>query len=455
MNRNTTIRTFAIASIATLLAACAGMPGAPSAAPAQPNAPAATAAAPAAADATTAPVASGEKITLRIASIWDATSMEQMQPVLDDYMKQNPNIQIAVDNTAGSGAAVYPDVLKTALASGNPPDAFFMWGGEIAGPFIDADQVLNLNDFYKQYGWDKVYGPWTLDRISRNGSKFGVPYTAHGMGFWYNKDNFAKWGVEVPKTFAEQEAMCEKLKGQNVYCVSIGGKFGWHTMRILDYFIEHQCGPDKHDQLNALTLSWADPCVVASYQSFQKWVDNGWVVPDFLTVSPDDSRFPFFKGDAALVLEGDWYESVLKNNEQDNKKYNFYLPPTDQTPLRFSTFPEQFMISKDGKHPNETAAFLNWLTSPETAKKFPTAFASSATIGANPDCNEWPLTCGLRKEVLDAKSTYPPTDQAFQKELMDGFFEVQDNIVAKKLTPEEGAKLMQQRVDEWKAKNKK
>ena len=37
---------------------------------------------------------------------------------------------------------------------------------------------------------------------------------------------------------------------------------------------------------------------------------------------------------------------------------------------------------------------------------------------------------------------------------MDGFFEVQDAIVAKKMTPEEGAKLFQQRVDEWQAKQK-
>ena len=52
----------------------------------------------------------------------------------------------------------------------------------------------------------------------------------------------------------------------------------------------------------------------------------------------------------------------------------------------------------------------------------------------------------------DRRATYPPTDQAFVKELMDGFFEVQDSIVARKLTPEEGATLMQQRAEEWQAK---
>ena len=433
--------------VATLLSACAGLPTAPQAAPAKNAAPAAAA--------TTAPAASGDKIKLRIASIWDAQTMEKMKPLLDEYMKANPNIEVAVENTAGSGAAVYPDVLKTAIASGNPPDAFFMWGGSIAVPFVTAGQVVDLKPYYDQYSWDKKYSPWTLSRITVDGKQYGVPYTALGMGFWFNKDNFAKWGVQVPKTFAEQEAMCAKLKEQKVYCGSIGGKFGWHTMRWLDYFIEVRCGPDKHDQLNRLEIPWTDACVVDAYNTFQKWIDNGWFVPDFLTVSPDDSRFPFFKGEAALVNEGVWYEGVLKNNEQDGTKYDFYLPPTDHDPIRFSTFPEQFMMTKDGKHHDETAKFLNWFTLVDTQKKYSDLFANSATIGMNPDCKAWPLSCRWREFILTAKSTYPPTDQAFEKELMDGFFEVQDNIIAKKLTPEAGAKLMQDKVDQWKAKTKK
>jgi raffinose/stachyose/melibiose transport system substrate-binding protein len=63
-----------------------------------------------------------------------------------------------------------------------------------------------------------------------------------------------------------------------------------------------------------------------------------------------------------------------------------------------------------------------------------------------------PLTRSWREYILSAESTYPPTDQAFVNELMDGFFEVQDGIVAKEMTPAEGAALMQQRVEEFQAK---
>lgn len=396
--------------------------------------------------------AAGEQITLRVATIFDATGLEQWKPIWDEFMAQNPNIKIEVESTAGSGAAIYPDQLKTAMASGTPPDIFFMWGGTVASPFIDADQVIDLEAYYQQYGWKDQFAPWVFDRITRNGKLYGVPFHALGMGFWYNKEVLAKNGVTVPKTFAEQEAMCDTLKKNDVYCVTIGGKFGWHTMRVLDYFLEYTCGPELHNKLNLLEESWENPCVVEAYATFQKWIDNGWVVPDFLTVAPGDARFPWYKGEAALILEGVWYDGVLKNDEQDRTQYDFYLPPTDHDPVRFSTFPEQWMISKGSKNPDAAAKLIDFISQADLQKKYPDTFANSATIGVNPDCTEWALTCKWRDLILGAKDTYPPTDQAFVKELMDGFFEVQDGIVAKKYTPEEGAKLMQQRADEWKAK---
>lgn len=397
--------------------------------------------------------AAAEQITLRFANIIDATGTEQWQAVLDAFEAEYPHITVSSESTAGSGAAVYPDVLKTSMASGNPPDLFFMWGGSIAQPFIDAGQVLDLTPYYEQYGWHDKFAPWVIDRITSDGVIYGVPYHALGMGFWYRKDIFEELGLEVPTTFAEQEEVCGVIKEAGKYCVTMGGKFGWHTMRVLDYFLEHSCGPELHDQLNRLEQSWDQACVIDAYSTFQRWIDNEWVVPDFLTVAPDDSRIPMFQGDAVIILEGVWLEGALKNNELDLSLYDFYLPPTDHDPVRFSAFPEQWMIPKEAAHPDEAALFIDFITSAEVQTEIPVNdFANSATIGVNPDCEEWALTCRWRDIILSAEDTYPPTDQAFVKELMDGFFEVQDAIVAKRLTPEEGAALMQQRVEEWQAR---
>lgn len=393
-----------------------------------------------------------DKVTLRFANIFDGPTSEKWEPVLADFMAANPNIEVKSESVAGSGAAVYPDVLRTSMASGDPADVFFMWGGSIVKPFINAGQVEPIDSVYAEKGWTDRFPAWTVDRLKQDGKLYGVPFHGQGMGLFYRKDLFEKAGVTVPTTYAELEGVCSKLKEAGIYCASTGGKFGWHVMRLVDYFIETACGPEVHDQLNALAASWDQPCVVDAYTKLRAWIDNGWLVPDFLNVAPDDSRISVYQGNAAMVLEGPWFEPALVQNEQDVSTYGFFVPPTDHEPSRYSAFPEQWMIASGSKHKAEAAVFIDYITRLDTQQKFPEAFGASATVGMQPDCTKWPLSCQITEIIQSDRPAYPPTDQAFEKELMDSFFEVQDGIVAGKLTPADGAKLFQQRADAWKAK---
>lgn len=397
-------------------------------------------------------VVAQDKVALRFANIFDGPGSERWEPVLADFMATHPNIEIKSESVAGSGAAVYPDVLRTSMASGDPPDVFFMWGGSIVKPFITAGQVEVIDNVYAEKNWTERFPAWTVERLKQDGKLYGVPFHGQGMGLYYRKDLFEKAGVTVPTSYEELEGVCSKLKEAGVYCASTGGKFGWHVMRLVDYFIETACGPEVHDQLNALAASWDQPCVVDAYTKLRAWIDNGWLVPDFLNVAPDDSRIPVYQGNAAMVLEGPWFEPALVQNEQDTANYGFFVPPTNHEPSRYSAFPEQWMISSGSKHKAEAAVFIDYISKLETQQKFPEAFGASATVGMTPDCTKWPLSCQITEIVQSDRPAYPPTDQAFEKELMDSFFEVQDGIVAGKLTPADGAKLFQQRADAWKAK---
>lgn len=389
---------------------------------------------------------------IRIAGVFDADGAAKFQPVIDAFQAANPGMTVTMENTAGSGAAMYPDMLRTAMASGDPADAFFMWGGTVAGPFIKAGQVMPLNDIYKQYGWDARFPKWIIDRLGVDGKTYGVPFHGQGMGFFYRKDIFDAHNLAVPTTYAEMENVCTVLKADGISCATTGGKFGWHVMRLVDWFIETSCGPDIHDGLNALTESWDQPCVVGGYQMLADWISNGWLVPDFLNVSPDDARFAIYQGKAAMILEGPWFEPAITDAGVDASVYSFFLPPTDHAPDRYSAFPEQWMIAAGSKNPEAAAKLLDFITNAETIKGHPDAFGASATIGITPDCAKLPITCSIVEVVQSDRPAYPPTDQAFEKELMDTFFEVQDGIVAGKLSPAEGAALMQKQAAVWKAK---
>lgn len=327
-------------------------------------------------------------------------------------------------------------------------------GRSISAPFIKAGQVEPEDANFAKYGWDKRFPQWTIDRLKQDGKQYGVPFHGQGMGFFYRKDIFAASNLTEPKTYAELENICTVLKTAGISCATTGGKFGWHVMRLVDYFIETSCGPDVHDQLNALKASWNQPCVVAGYQKLADWISKGWLVPDFLNVAPDDARIPMYQGKAAMIVEGPWFEPALQQAEQDEANYGFFVPPTDHEPFRYSAFPEQWMIASGSKHKDEAAVFIDYISSVDVQKANPEAFGASATIGIKPDCTKLPLTCQIVDIVQSDRPAYPPTDQAFEKELMDSFFEVQDGIVAGKLTPDAGAKLMQDRAEAWLSKQK-
>jgi ABC-type glycerol-3-phosphate transport system substrate-binding protein len=398
------------------------------------------------------PANAQDKVSLRLSTVWDSNVQDAWQPVLDAFTKSHPNIEIKMEAVAGSGAAVYPDVLRTSMASGDPPDVFFMWGGSQSEPFIKAAQVRPLDDDYAKYGWGSKFPQWIVDRLKFAGKSYGVPLHGQGMGFFYRADIFKSHNLSVPKSYAELENVCVTLKKDNIACASTGGKFGWHVMRLVDYFIESTCGPDVHDQLNGLKASWNQACVVAGYQRLKDWIDKGWLVPNFLNVDPTDARIPVYQGQAAMILEGPWFEGVLASDQQPPENYDFFLPPTDHAPDRYSAFPEQWMVAQGSKHQDEAAQFIDYISTLDVEKAHPGAFQASPLIGLKPDCAKTPLTCKIVDIVQSDRPAYPPTDQAFVKELMDSFFEVQDGIVAGKLTPADGAKLMQDRAAAWKAK---
>ncbi len=388
--------------------------------------------------------------TLRFFNVFDANAARLWTEPLANYTAET-GVRIESESVAGSGAAVYPDVLRTSMASGDPPDVFFMWGGSIAQPFIDAGQVREISDFYEQYGWADRFPNWIRERLSTDGQIYGVPFRARGMGLWYRKDMFEQYGLTEPTTYEELEQICTTLAENGKYCASFGGQFGWHTMRLVDYFLEDTCGAETHDAINARQASWNQPCVVDAFARLKKWVDNRWLVPDFLGVAPNDARMPMYLGDAAMVYEGGWFENALIGDGQDTANFDFFLPPTPSG--RYHAFPEQWMIPAASSKAEVAAAFLDYITSPETHMQYSGTFEGSPSIGYSPNCEEFPHACKWTEILGSDRGAYPPTDQAFKKELIDGFFEAQDAVVAGRMSPEDAAALIQSYVERFDARS--
>src|SRR5690349_22196373 len=131
---------------------------------------------------------------LRLFTYEDNSTIDLLKAQVKQFDTQN-GTTTTVDSLPGSGAAVYPDKLRTELLGGSGPDVWRIWGGQIGAPFVKAKQAMDLSKYYQKYGWDSKVNPAAVSGMTFDGVKGGLPYIGAGIGVWYNKAAFAKAGL--------------------------------------------------------------------------------------------------------------------------------------------------------------------------------------------------------------------------------------------------------------------
>ncbi|MFI7614913.1 ABC transporter substrate-binding protein [Nonomuraea terrae] len=384
---------------------------------------------------------------LRLFTYEDDTTIGSLKAQVKKFDEQN-GTTTTVDSLPGSGAAQYPDKLRTELLGGSGPDIWRIWGGQIGAPFAKAKQAADLAPYYQKYGWDSSINTAAVQGMTFDGVKAGVPFTARALGAWYNKELLAKAGVtDVPTTYAELEAMNDKLVAAGITPCGLGGKYGWHIMRLFEYLLEHTAGPELHDRLLLGQDSWDRPEVVEAFTLFKKWQDKKWLPEGALGLDPADVGNWYVQGKVAYDIEGQWTETAaILAAEKDPEDFGVFQLPTDQSPARHSGFVEGYMINARSGDKDKAAALLDFLLTPESQKAM--QIGSSTVKGAEPDPATTPLAAEWAEKYGDSPF-YTIQDQAFPKKEADQYFSIQSDLLQGSTTPVAAAEKMQEIVAAW------
>lgn len=350
---------------------------------------------------------------------------------------EETGIEVTLDTLPGSGAAVYPDSLRTQILGGSAPDVWRIWGGQIGAPFAEAGLAADLSSYYDEYGWQDELNPGAIEDVSLDGVPYSAPFRAAAIGAWYNRDLFEQAGVDEPSTYAELEEVNRDLVAAGITPLGTAGQYGWHIMRLFEYLLEVTAGPELHDQLLAGEASWDDPAVVEAFELFTRWQDEGWITDGALGLEPADVEPRFVQGGNAYTLTGQWAEvNFIQAAGADPADFGTFVLPTDHEPQRYSGFVEGYMIAEASPYRDEAAQLIDFLLQPEAQAA--TGNTQSAVLGAAPDEDEWPLSA--QWSAVQADSVYYTIqDQAFSQELADNYFEVQSAVLQGNTTPAEAA----------------
>jgi raffinose/stachyose/melibiose transport system substrate-binding protein len=214
--------------------------------------------------------------------------------------------------------------IPIALQSSSPPDVFQNWGGGQLVDQVKAGKVADLTKYVKP--WIKSIGGsaagWQV-----NGKQYAIPYNVGVVGFWYNKELFAKAGIKsAPKTWPELLATISKLKAAGITPIAIGGRDRWPDAFYWDYLAVKLCS-QKTIQQSAVTYNFSDPCWTKAGQYVKQLLDAQPFQDGFLATPAQQgatsSAGLLANGKAAMELQGHWDPGTMAGLTSDQKVPGF------------------------------------------------------------------------------------------------------------------------------------
>lgn len=295
----------------------------------------------------------------------DGVEGEVMKDLVDRFMKENPGINVTLDNVAYS---VIKEQLPVQLEAGNGPDI-----ARVTAIKDLARHWLDLRPLVKDAAyWDENFGDkadWMRPDGSDQISGFMTQLTLTG-GF-ANKTLFDQAGVEVPGPQATWEEWAEAAKkvaeSQQVpFAMAIDRSGHRITAPMLSYganYIGADGKPAPLDQGGKDFLS-----------KFVGWTEDGTFAKD-VWVSAAGNTYraaadDFINGQLAFYYSGSWQVANLATKIGD--AFDWVATGSPCGPAACTGMPggAALVAVKYTKNPQEVATFMDWMAREEIVKEF-------------------------------------------------------------------------------------
>ena len=256
---------------------------------------------------------SKEKVVVT-ALIQQSRNFEGLQKMIQK-LEEEENIKI--------DAQIVPDdeslnMIKMKLNSGECPD------------IIDYNVPAVYDIIYPASNFADMTGEAWTDRLiipgnvtAKDGKIYGFPFlSVPGLhGFIYNKDVFDKAGVEVPATWDELLAACEKIKESGTTPIFMP-KDTWVPQILMTDNFAKILGADGckdfADKILKNETKWSDvPEFAEVLDKYLELYQKGYVNSNFASATYDDAIAAVADGTAAMHFNGDFFAtSVLEANPE-------------------------------------------------------------------------------------------------------------------------------------------
>ncbi|ASA25905.1 ABC transporter substrate-binding protein [Paenibacillus donghaensis] len=307
------------------------------------------------AEATKEPAAGGADISGKITFLTNRTDMigKEYDEYLKRFNEKYPNIEVELE----ASQTDYNQQSKVRMASGELPDIMFIPtipNSDLPKYFAELDD-LGLNDQIT-----------FKDFKSFEGKLYGITTGNSTSGIVYNKKAFADAGItEVPKTWDDFLAACEKLKANGVIPLASNFKDKWPLndwVYAVPRIIEGKAD-FPNDKLGSDTPFTMDNGYGKSFSLLRELNEKGYLEKDINSTNWEQSKKDIASGKFAMYFLGNWVINQITGAGTTSDNVGFFPLPYDNSGTPVAPLSPDFFyaVAKDSKHVDAAKAFVKWM----------------------------------------------------------------------------------------------
>ncbi len=294
--------------------------------------------------------AAEEPVTLTVLTRYSGTDPHAawLEACIEEFCKLHPNVTIQNDSI--SDEASYNNKLKTAIASGNLPNHWMMYGAATLVDYAKNGLIMDISGWKEDKEWasgflDPELSTYDLGGYGVEGT-YGVSTAMVPEVIYYNVDLFKKAGIEkTPETLSELYAAIDKLKAAGVTPISMGAADTWRLGHFFDCLAYRVCGIDKIKDIGARTAKWTDPEVVEALAELKHFKEVGAFEPNFEGVDWSMEQSGFLAGQYAMCVVPTWFIATIQSSGTD-QNIDFFKFPYDEDHPEYA---EHSTVFSDGQ----------------------------------------------------------------------------------------------------------
>jgi raffinose/stachyose/melibiose transport system substrate-binding protein len=296
-----------------------------------------------------------------------------VEDLADGFAAQHTNITFKKDY---EDCGNFETDIVNRMTSDSAPD-IIQYVDSAVQKLATAGHVRPLDDYAAAYGWDEKFPADELNqlkltgdgKVHGEGNQLGIPGGASFTGVFYNKALLAEAGYDAPPaTFEEFEASLAAAKDKDLTPIALGslddgGIHMWGGMLTnLMGLAEAQAWVNGKPESSIDT-----PGAVEAATKLRAWAEAGYFPASANGTKEDDARAAFAAGEAVYTIDGSWAVGTVGEGLGENAGF-FTLPGASADgPATGQGFVAGFAISASSDKADAAAAFLDWLSGPESA----------------------------------------------------------------------------------------